>query len=172
MMFKVLTTLTLSLGLSLPALATCIDAPLSEQQRFVVDAAGLVKDQLTGLQWQRCPVGYEWQQSSSSAGSCEVLAGQVQSFTWSQALVRAAQPENNGWRVPNIKELESIVDRLCYEPALRPDVFGSLELGATWSSSPINAYAGAAWTVNFSNGTVIPSDSTESLGLRLVKESD
>ncbi len=136
--------------------------------RFVVsvDEAG-ARDTYTGLHWQRCLVGYRW---SADGQRCSPNADEPVRFTWQEALAVA----DAGWRLPNAKELESIVDRNCFEPALRTRVFPSKDgvvAGAQWTSSQIESYAGGAWSVNFKTGSLISSDKSEQLPVRLVRDS-
>lgn len=86
-----------------------------------------VKDTITGLIWQRCSVGQTW-----DGNTCTGTATQ---HTWQQALTVAKNLENN-YRLPNIKELKSIVERQCYNPAINSQIFPNTPSGYYWSSSP------------------------------------
>lgn len=146
--------------------AECVDDASSS--RFVVQTGGAtVRDAYTGLSWQRCLVGYRW---SVGEQSCLLYADEPIRFTWQEALAFAG----DGWRLPNAKELESIVDRNCFEPALHTGTFPAgddIMIGAQWTSSQIESYAGGAWTVNFKTGSVISSDKSERLPVRLLRDS-
>ena len=66
--------------------------------RYEILANGTeVKDRQTGLIWQRCAVGQQW-----SGSTCAGDAGKFQ-FENAQRLAGA------GWRVPNIRELASLI---------------------------------------------------------------
>ena len=146
--------------------AECVDDV--SNSRFVVQAGGdTVRDAYTGLYWQRCLAGYRW---SAGEQNCLLNSDEAVSFTWQEALAVAG----DGWRLPNAKELESIVDRSCFEPALRTGIFPSGDddmMGAQWTSSQIESYAGGAWTVNFKTGSVISSDKSEWLPVRLLRDT-
>jgi hypothetical protein len=107
-----------------------------------------VKDLQTNLIWQRCSLGQTW------VFSC---TGTATAYTWPDAL-KAAQNAGGGWRLPNIKELQSLVERACSNPSINEDVFyippplykPSLPY---WSSSPMTDNShNSSWVVNFNYG--------------------
>ncbi len=113
-------------------------------QRYNVDsAAGLVTDTITGLIWQRCTLG----QSDADCSS-----GTATPHNWQEALQAAASSTfaaYNDWRLPNRKELASLVERQCYSPAINSNVFPGTENGCYWSSSPNADNNYNAWGVDF-----------------------
>ena len=109
-----------------------------------------VKDLKTGLIWQRCSLGQTW-----DGTTCTGTASQ---YTWQQAL-QAAKDAGNGLTLPNIKELSSLANRACYNPAINDTFFPNTPFdsstyygGAYWSSSPVAGYGGNAWLVYFVYG--------------------
>jgi len=139
---------------------------------LVDNGDGTVSDPKTGLVWKKCPEGQTW---NSGAKKCD---GTVATYTWQQALQRAAQVDagaagqNLGhadWRLPNIKELASIVERRCWGPAINEAVFPATS-DWFWSSSPVAGYAGDAWAVDFDyGGRAWNPRSSHSSGVRLVR---
>jgi hypothetical protein len=142
------------------ALAGALAAPMAPAQtcnpsirasapdsRFVVNAAkGTVLDQRTGLTWKRCVEG----QSGANCG-----LGSAAYLNWGAALRRAEASAFAGykdWRVPNSKELESLVEVQCDSPAINLSVFPNDPSTWVWASSPYANYAYNAWSVNFSYG--------------------
>ena len=105
--------------------------------RFIDNGDGTVTDKGTGLMWQKdtAPGGesYDWQQALQY---CEDLdfAGQAD------------------WRLPNVRELQSIVDYGRFQPAIDP-VFG-VESGEYWSSSTYVDCPIGVWLVDFFDGRV------------------
>ncbi|WP_158587057.1 DUF1566 domain-containing protein [Motilimonas pumila] len=103
---------------------------------------GTVKDIRSGLVWSVCSLGQTW---SIGANGKDVCSGQPTSFaTWQDALI-AVQTANestafaaNDWRLPNIKELDSIVDRSCYSPAINQSIFPNTYPVNYYSSTPYN----------------------------------
>lgn len=138
------------------AQAVCPSAPSS--QRFLLQGAE-VFDQKTGLVWARCSVGQNWDGSHCS--------GSATGFTHESAFAYAYS--QNGWRLPNVKELASLVDRGCRAPAIDSAVFPAVTSYWYWTST---AYAGVsdnAWFVRFSDGLVDANLRTGEYAVRLVR---
>jgi hypothetical protein len=98
-----------------------------------------VVDRGTGLVWKASP----------SAGT----------YTYDEALAHCASV-GAGWRLPNVKELQTIVDETRLSgPAIDEQVFVGFPQQATaifWSSSPSVTYPGTeAWFVNFATGVAL-----------------
>jgi len=135
--------------------------------RFVVDR-GVATDLQTGLQWQRCPVGYDFDDGGTPDTHDDVCVDTGSSrLSWPDALQSAvdknsaaAAGEPDDWRVPNIKELLSIVERQCINPALNGAVFPqglSTFTGAAWSSTYANNLVSGArsYLLDFGSGAPI-----------------
>lgn len=58
---------------------------------------------------------------------------------------------SSDWRLPTIKELQSIVDIKKYKPAIK-SVFKNTASGDYWSSTPHATRPDKAWDVNFEYG--------------------
>ncbi|MDU9049433.1 MAG: DUF1566 domain-containing protein [Candidatus Electrothrix sp. Rat3] len=56
------------------------------------------------------------------------------------------------WRLPNIRELRSIVEEQCFAPAINAIRFPNTTISYVWSGSPVAVYTGNAWAVDFSYG--------------------
>ncbi|TWX63427.1 DUF1566 domain-containing protein [Colwellia demingiae] len=126
---------------------------------------GTVTDTKTKLMWARCAVGVNYDIASSP--TCQDTNGFTPSNTknWKQAFKLATQSTLAGhgdWRLPNIKELQSLVERACYSPAINDTVFSVVNSpGGTpaaldvayWTSTPVVEDNDSAWVVNFSNGS-------------------
>ncbi len=123
-----------------------------------------MRDKLTDLVWMRCPAGYSW---NASAGTC---GGEGRQFTWQQALEHAAAAGGK-WRLPNTKELESLVKRNCFAPAVEVSVFSGLDLASHWTSTAALQGTGA-WSVNLRNGTLTVTDKTNLYSVRLVRDAN
>lgn len=104
-------------------------APVS---RFTDNGNGTVTDVRTGLMWQRCMVGYTFSDNGTPGtltdDSCAPSA--TITFLWQQALQGAVDSNAQGgfagftdWRLPNIKELISIVEHQCASPAVNETIF-------------------------------------------------
>lgn len=137
------------------------------RDRFTPTADGSqVKDAWTGLVWRRCVEGMEWNQS---AQTCD---GVPTWFTWKEALEHAWARRHGGWRMPNIKELFSIVSLEHYSPAIDPVAFPN-PWGHSfgYASSTAMSFNGEdlfVQNVYFLAGSVYPYD-WDRWGLRLVR---
>lgn len=125
-------------------------------------------DTQTRLQWQRCPVGYDYDDNDTEEPLDDLCVDTGSSpLSWADALqaavdknAAAAPGESADWRVPNIKELLSIVERQCINPAINTAVFpqpASTFIGAVWSSTYANNLVGGArsYLMDFSSGAPI-----------------
>ena len=117
---------------------------------FTVSADGTeVTDGRTGLIWRRCAEGM-----AATAGSC---TGTASTFSHEQSLTRArdqASSTSVAWRLPNVKELASLVDRSKNNPAIDTVAFPATPNNWFWSSSPSVGRVYGAWLVDFSAGYV------------------
>lgn len=126
-----------------------------------------VTDNQTRLTWRRCPEGM-----TASAAGC---TGTFTNFLLNQALTRAneAATPDKAWRVPNVKELASVVDRSRVFPAIDETIFPRTTGTGFWTSTPYGGNPGnQAWQVDFSIGRVEPAaKDTSSVQLRLVRDA-
>ncbi len=131
------------------------------QARFTYSATGAeVTDVQAGLVWRRCSEGQVW-----SAGVC---SGTPTAFTHEQALAYAKT--QTVWRIPNIKELSSLVDSGRFNPAIDGNAFPLTPSALYWSSSPDVRLPSLAWTVDFGLGGVASNNRHSStVLLRLVR---
>jgi hypothetical protein len=134
----------------------------------------LVKDTETGLMWQRCSVGQNW-----NGTTCE---GKAKEYTWDNAMKLNNSSDNhyNDWRLPTLKELKTLVycssgqpttwhstintdaKNLQYNsctpksgytrPTLLTEVFPNTPENWYWSASPVAGYSDSEWIVHFYNG--------------------
>ena len=115
--------------------------------RYVVNVEqGTLLDKKTGLTWKRCVEG-------QTGEGCD--SGNVLYLNWGQALSRAAASTYAGfkdWRLPSYKELESLVEIACIEPAINTTVFPNDTGDWVWSSSPVQGGGNSALYVDFSGG--------------------
>jgi len=105
--------------------------------RFVDNKDGAVIDTKTGLIWQKdtAPDTYEWQDALSYCKSF-TLAG------------------HNDWRLPNINELQSLVDYTRCSPSINTSLFPNTVSSYYWSSTTYAGRPNYAWYVNFLGGLV------------------
>lgn len=104
--------------------------------KFNVNNDGTVLDKETGLMWMRCTDGL-------SGTDCK--SGKANEYDWSKAVERAKQININGfagykdWRIPNERELFSIVEHRCERPAVNIAIFPNTQNKWYWTSNDTNS---------------------------------
>ncbi|OQX11938.1 MAG: hypothetical protein BWK73_16215 [Thiothrix lacustris] len=129
---------------------------------------GTVTDTKTGLMWKQCAEG------RSDVGCA---TGTPQTSTWQAALAQVQTVNASGgfagytdWRLPNIKELRSIVERQCYYPAINLTRFPNTSITAFWSSSPdVYSDSDLARLVSFYDGNDNWAGRSNDFQIRLVR---
>ena len=121
-----------------------------------------VKDTQTGLIWQRCSLGQTW-----TGTSC---TGTAAIYNWANVL-QTAKNMGNDWRVPNIKELDSLVEEACYNAAINETFFPNTMSSYYWSSSPMAFSSSHAWVVLFNDGYDYHGHKNDNYYVRLVRSS-
>ena len=129
--------------------------------RFTFTTSGEVNDALTGLIWQRCALGQTW------LSTTETCNGDPTLFSHAGALTQA-KPLSQ-WRVPNIKELASLVDPTRLAPAIDTAAFKGTTSAVYWSSTPDVMNPAAVWTVDFGVGSVLILPRSSTYYVRLVR---
>jgi len=115
--------------------------------RFVDNGDGTITDMATGLMWIKDPsqIGGDW-------GS----PGSPTTTTWAVAITRCNALEYAGysdWRLPNIKELYSIVDIGEKNPSIN-NIYDNTIVDNYWSSSTKKNITSYKWVVVFDFGSV------------------
>lgn len=153
------TALILGIELCLPtgALGTCTAgnpvadvAEATPTSAFTDNGNGTVTHALTGLMWKKCPQG----QSGAACGT-----GSATPMTWHAALVAASVDGTAGytdWRVPNAKELGSIIEFCGYMPAINQTVFPNSTVSTIWTGTTYKMNPTMAMVVTFYNGGIGP----------------
>lgn len=133
--------------------------------RFFQTDEGMLVDLKTALMWQPCVAGL-------SGGQCET--GQALTLSWQQAVKTVEnlnqEPMLPVWRVPNIKELRSLVEYRCVDPALNLVLFPNAPSGRYWSSTSSHLTPGERWFVDFSHGQSNDADPAQHYYVRWVRD--
>ncbi|WP_405598123.1 MULTISPECIES: DUF1566 domain-containing protein [unclassified Pseudoalteromonas] len=132
-------------------------------EHFSINGDGTVTDKKTNLMWMRCSLGQTWDSNNCSGDTSSAL------LTWRNAL-NIAESETfasyTDWRLPNVKELETIIEHSCHSPAINKYIFpGTIQsrkdsidetrfIAMYWSSSIDSNYSSIAWKVDFLTGTL------------------
>lgn len=147
--------------------------------RYVDNGNGTATDVRTGLTWQRCPVGYTFNDNGTSALTQDdrCSATGTATFTWEQALNGAVALNQQGgyagftnWRLPNLKELASLLEAKCEYPRVNTTVFPSTPSATFLSATPsfgTNSYSSQG--INFATGASAGVGSNTMGYVRLVR---
>lgn len=126
--------------------------------------AGVVVDGRSGLMWDQCAWGQSGLNCASGSGGL---------YSWNQALAIPATANLSvykgyaDWRLPNVKELLSLVEVCRINPSINDIVFPATPPSYFWSGSPIAG--SSAWSVYFDIGFPYSSNRGYFLHVRLVR---
>ena len=143
-------------------------------ERYIVHNDGTVIDTNTSLMWMQCSLGQTHSYSENDGNSC---TGTALTYTWQTALESVNDYSFAGhtdWRLPNVKELASLLAHNRYNPVINIAIFPNTPV-TFWSASPGAASSGEdAWRLSFEQGTIIVSSSGRGGGrsVRLVRSTD
>lgn len=126
------------------------------------------RDNVTGLIWEvKTTDGglrdqdhrYTWYDSNSpdgnlgtaDGGSC-YSSGRCDTEKFIQDINAQNLCGENDWRLPNVRELVSLVDLGRYGPSIDPNYFPNTLSSSFWSASPYAYHSNGAWYVYFYDG--------------------
>lgn len=154
------------------ALACCalwLGAAPAQAAPFTVHSDGTVTDGATDLMWDQCSRGQTW----SSGPAC---TGTADAFTWVDALNEAnvandaSHRGHNDWRLPNVKELESLLKLDAHSPAIDVAAFPNTPPSSFfWSSTVYTPHTANAWAVHFGDGSAYALNRGNTVQVRLVR---
>ena len=124
--------------------------------QFKDNTDGTVTDLKTQQKKKKCSEGQSWE---ASTNTCSVADGAKLQYNWKESVELANKTNSSGgfagavnWRLPNIKELSSIIENACYGPAINLSIFPTTPAGIYWSSTPYSGANDYAWSVRFNYG--------------------
>ena len=121
-------------------------------QADFIRTGDVVKDTVSKLEWQDNAIGSP--------------------TTWQGAIDRCESLTLDGhsdWRLPNINELKSIIDRSKSNPAIVQG-FKNTSSGYYWSSTTNEGYKSFAWIVIFDGGIVYYNGKDSNYYVRCVRD--
>jgi len=136
--------------------------PAPAGPRFVFTVgSNEVLDALTGLTWRRCTFGSVIDVTNCGSGSFFMTHEQALRFT----------RNSTDWRVPNIKELSTLVDRSRTPPLRFSSAFPNLTTNGTfyWTSTPAPDGPGQVLVTGFRDGELAAHPRAAGAFLLLVK---
>lgn len=129
----------------------------------VIGDGSIVRHETTRLEWQRCALGQSWDGSTCIV----VTPGRRR---WENTLMFVAGVDD-GWRLPNLKELLSIVEGCRTSPSINQVVFPNAPSSYFWSASPNSGGSGLyAWAVDFALGGDFLASKSSTYRARLVRD--
>jgi hypothetical protein len=119
------------------------DQTMPASTRFIVltnMSSAAVLDRETGLVWEQSPDG-------------------VKTYTWENAQFHCIDLTiggRDGWRLPTVQELKSLVDRTQSNPSLPSGnpFSSSVQSSFYWSATTAAGFTSLAWVVSFTSGNV------------------
>ena len=131
-----------------------------------VSGVNVVTDNCTGLMWRQCSEG----QSTSTSSNC---SGSATTYTWDAALSQCLNSSYAGysdWRLPNVRELPSIVRYGSSSPAIDLTYFPNTPSASDWSASTYVVSPSDAWYVSFGGGGVFGNTKSTGYDVRCVRQ--
>ena len=136
--------------------------------QFVINDDGTVTVLESGLTWMRCVVGQQWNGKKCS--------GEAMRFDWGSAFKEEDKMNSgagyaglNNWRLPQVAELASIVERQCINPRINLSVFPLTPAASFWTGNhKKNSTEKMAFAMSFDKNGVQKRLQQEKLYLRLV----
>lgn len=132
-----------------------IHTPTPVANHFIDNNNGTISDAITSLYWQK--VSYS------------------DSLTWEDALQYADTFSLAGysdWRLPNIKEMQSINDESLFNPSINTNFFTNAIIGKYWSSTTLPNFTAKAWYLDTKFGVTTYANKTNKLRVYLVRGND
>ena len=144
---------------------------------YVDNGDGTITDLNTGLMWEK-------KNSLDSTANFSNLHDADNTYRWSgdgsqetiwdwlgdiNAEGGTGFAGHSDWRIPNVKELQSIIDYEVFNPSIAP-IFGDTGVDSPyWSSSTVANDTDLAWVVLFSDSDVNHDDKTSDYFVRAVR---
>jgi len=130
----------------------CVRGEETFPSSFTDNLDGTVTDNATGLMWQ--------QEDDNQARNWESAIEYCEGLNLAGPTV---------WRLPDVKELRSIVDNTRCNPAIDPVAFPGTNPTYYWSSSTYANFTNYAWVVGFDDGYVDNGNKTYTGDVRCVR---
>lgn len=136
----------ISLLIAVPIITLMASAPTKAQY---YERDHLVKNLALRIEWMRCSVGQRWDPEQQT---CWGEAVRLNHDEISQVIEQANAQLGEGWRLPDLDELESLVCADCAPPKIDPVLFPNTMPEPYWTSQQ-NAWSRKNyWTVSFMTG--------------------
>jgi len=115
--------------------------------------SNIVSDSVTALEWQ----------DDAEVGTA--------TYSWEDAITHCEELALDGfenWRLPNVNELKTLVDRSKSQPALIGTTFQFVnylsDVDFYWSSTSVDEFKNGAWVIGFYSGFIGGNDKVKGKG--------
>ena len=160
--------------------STAVGAWFSDysDSRYTDNEDGTISDHRTGLMWMKCTYGQTYSSDScaDTATSGDWEAAFAAADTSNAAKSGTGTYGHKDWRLPNKKELSSIVDLSSTSSStVNQTIFPSTKSADYWTSTPSSTgSADEAFTIDFATGTygAATRSTTNTIYVRLVRDID
>jgi hypothetical protein len=135
---------------------------LNPQLSYIDNGDGTVTDKYTGLMWKKCS-------EPDTTANC---SGSHSTYIWADAITLCEGLTYAGysdWRLPNMKELFSLIKYVASSPYIDSTYFPSTVNGAYWTSTTYAPNTTNAMYVDFYSGNVAFCDKTLNHYVRCVR---
>lgn len=144
-----------------------------ENSRYIDNGDDTITDKRTLLMWKQCSEGITTD-PSNLGGACN-SGTPILLYEWSVALAHAENHSFEGyndWRLPNIKELQSLAAYNRSEPTINETLFPVTSFDHYWTNT-IGSNNNEAWILDFSDGKsgVINRNPSGVAYIRLVRDA-
>jgi hypothetical protein len=140
--------------------------------RFTDNGNGTVTDNLTGLIWLQegnCIQFFSGDPAVSNARPWVAALAAVAQLAGGHCGLADGSAAGD-WRLPNLRELQGLVDYSQIDPTLLPGhPFSDTLFGFYWSSTTVADFTNYGWLVDFHNGDVHYKVKSESYYVRAVR---
>ena len=159
--------------------STAVESHFSDysNDRYTDNGDGTISDAKTGLMWMKCTYGQAYNSNNNSCNSNGAISGDWLAAFTNAAASNSANSGNGSfaftdWRLPNVKELGSIVDFGNHSPAINQSIFPNTVSAAYWSSTPSQADNSQTIIIGFQAGDygAAARNTTATTYLRLVRD--
>ena len=112
----------------------------------------VARDYLNQLEWMRCSVGQHWENESCIGEVLMLSVAEAQ-----EIIERVANLDGGGWRLPTVKEIQTIVSKVenrpdDFEANIDLQTFPNTFAGPYWTSDRSFYTTRYQWSVNFFTG--------------------
>ncbi len=134
-----------------PYWTRCVRQSKGSAHRYDLSIAGTVRDVSTQLTWQQ--------------------AASADRVVWTDAAAACAtlDLQGQGWRLPNMKELQTLVDESRASPAIDTQAFPDTPAEGFWAATPLVGSTTSAWFVSFDEGIAYNALTTHLYRYRCVR---